>query len=195
MRLPDHWGGSKVKLLKSLYGLKIAPRYWFNELHKTLTEKLGWTALLTEPGLFYKDVKDSRGVTHRLHLTAYVDDCTVTCSDNKLIMSEFDLFRALFASKIIQPANDPKKPGFEIRDILGATIEYNRDSQILRMHMSKAILKILTKFNHQDCKAVATPCDAKPINEGEVTEQTKTYPLRSLVGSLQHVVQMARPDI
>ena len=102
MRLPDHWGGSKVRLLKSLYGLKIAPRYWFNELHKTLTEKLGWSALLTEPGLFYKDVKDSRGTMQRLHLTWYVDDCTVTCSDFKLIQSEFEKFRSLFASKIIR---------------------------------------------------------------------------------------------
>jgi hypothetical protein len=32
MRLPPHWGGCKVQLYKSLYGLDIAPKLWYKEI-------------------------------------------------------------------------------------------------------------------------------------------------------------------
>ena len=58
VRLPKHWSpdprGDVVKLLKSLYGLKIAPRRWY-ETYCTFLIESGWTRCESEPGLFRRN--------------------------------------------------------------------------------------------------------------------------------------------
>ena len=52
-RLPKHWGGQKVRLLRALYGLRISPRRWFDTYRKFL-EGRGWVMCESQPGLFRK---------------------------------------------------------------------------------------------------------------------------------------------
>lgn len=56
-----------MRLIKSLYGLRIAPRKWFDEYRKGL-EKLGWKMCEKEPGLFHKN---------GMILSVYVDDSLI----------------------------------------------------------------------------------------------------------------------
>jgi hypothetical protein len=65
------------KLQKALYGLKDAPRLWYEEVHGTLVAK-GWKPTIHEPCFFTKKTEDGT-VSHLLIL--YVDDMQAVGED------------------------------------------------------------------------------------------------------------------
>ena len=71
IRLPKHWNDSEHGdlrvLLKTLYGLRISPRAWYEKYCEGL-ESIGWVKNPLEPGLFRKN---------GMLLTVYVDDSTI----------------------------------------------------------------------------------------------------------------------
>jgi hypothetical protein len=58
--------------------------------------------------------------------------------------------------------------------------------------VEEAILKLLEKFQQQDAKMAATPTTSQPIHLGPKNE---TFPIRQLVGGVQYIASMCRPDI
>ena len=72
LRLPKHWSkdsrGDVVRLLRSLYGLRCAPRRWYDTYSAYLLSK-GWEKCENDPGLFRRG-----DVT----IATYVDDTLVS---------------------------------------------------------------------------------------------------------------------
>ena len=181
--LPKHWSsdskGDKVRLLKSLYGLKIAPRRWF-DCYRNYLESDGWKMAEREPGLFRKG---------ELILCVYVDDSLIAGPNADEVREAQDRILERFTGKIIPAVMEGD---VEVRDILGVAMHYCRARRTLKLSMEAAIAKLLEKFKMADCKPVATPSSHLPIHEGPDNE---TYPIRQLVGGLQYVASMSRPDI
>jgi hypothetical protein len=83
--------------------------------------------------------------------------------------------------------------GTEERDLLGATLLYNRESRYMKIHMKDAILKVLKKFNMSGCKSVSTPMahNADLCGGGK----NESFPMRQLCGCLNYIATICRPDI
>jgi hypothetical protein len=195
VRLPPEYSsdpkGDLVRLLKSLYGLRIAPRRWYDCYRKHL-EKIGWKPSDREPGIFTKTVNNQP-----VWLSIYVDDSFLACKSEKIMLAERDriLCDDGFPGKVIPPDFAPEdvRKETEIRDVLGATLHYNRKARTMSFIMDGAIDRMLKKFNLGDVRSVATPC----IHEADLAggEKNTAFPLRSLVGSLLYISMIARPDI
>jgi len=184
LRLPKHWSsspkGDVVKLLKSLYGLKVSPRKWF-DLYRTTLEKDGWLMNPREPGIFRKD---------GMILSIYVDDSLLAGKDKQKVIAERDKILSWFPGKVIPPV---LCGDVEVRDLLGATLRYNRDRRWCKISMEDAVDRLLKKFNMADCKSVATPCmHDNDLSQGK---EVTTFPIRQLVGGLLYVAVITRPDI
>eukprot|EP00396_MALV-II-16_sp_LP-1_P000503 gene503-biopygen433 len=76
MKLPLHWGGDYVRLLRSLYGLRTAPKHWYLCLTNSLVNELGYERTDSDPGLFSKTIDGERVL-----IGVYVDDIVVVASD------------------------------------------------------------------------------------------------------------------
>ena len=182
MRLPQHWStdskGDKVRLLKSLYGLKIAPRKWF-DCYREYLEGDGWVMCEREPGLFRKG---------EILLCVYVDDSLIAGPCATAVKAAQDKILSRLTGKII-PAE--MEGDMEVRDILGVTLRYCRQRRYMKMSMEGAIGRLLKKFNMTECKAVATPRTHQPVHSGEANTK---FPIRQLVGVLQYIATQCRPD-
>jgi hypothetical protein len=128
LRLPPQFSdgpkGSLVRLLKSLYGLRIAPRRWYDCFSKKL-KGFGWVFSTREPGICAKTVN---GVTTWTGIC--VDGSFVAFTEKTLLDKE--MARTLSPEgckgKLIEStfADSDVHVGAEIRDVLGATLRYNR---------------------------------------------------------------------
>ncbi len=93
VRLPKHWSsdpkGDVVRLLKSLYGLRISPRKWF-DCYKEFLVSEGWEMCPREPGLFRKE---------GMWLALYVDDTILAGPDEDSVVVERDRILAHFKAR------------------------------------------------------------------------------------------------
>ena len=187
--LPKHWGGQVVRLVKALYGLKLAPRAWYDCYAKFLKAR-GWEENPREPGLFrkYADTEWELGCS------VYVDDNIIAGKCAKTMKDEIGAILAKFSGKVIPPTEHDAF-GSEIRDLLGATLVYNRERRYMKIHMAGAIDRMLKKFNLETIRIVSSPCVRSSPEGAKEDKEDNAFPIRSLVGSLQYVATIARPDI
>eukprot|EP00392_Amoebophrya_sp_AT5.2_P003651 g3656.t1 len=189
VRLPEHWSssgdgrGDLVMLLKSLYGLRIAPRKWY-DCYRSGLESLGWEMCPREPGLFRKNTPSGR-----ILCAIFVDDSLLSGPCQKTLDEEMAKILKVFPGTVIPPEMEGNT---EVRDVLGMCVKYNREERWVKMSIAQAVDKMLKKFNVVDCKPVSTPCVAGDLTQGE---KATNFPLRSLVGGLQYVGHQVRPDI
>ena len=181
-KLPAHWGGEKVRLLRALYGLKVSPRKWF-DTYRAYLEKTGWIMNDTEPGLFKKN---------GMLLSVYVDDSFISGPNLSDVKAEMNAILTYFEGKEVEPTK-VHHDGTEERDLLGATLLYNRKKRYMKVHMKDAIVKVLKRFNMSDCKGAPTPAVANAdLSAGG---DNKVYPMRQLCGCLNYIATICRPDI
>jgi len=188
MRLPKQWSvdklkGDIVKLLKCIYGLKQAPRRWFDTYAKYLRTR-GWSSCPMEPGLWRKG---------EMLLSVYVDDSLI-CGPNKDdVWAEQDDILGKFKGNVIKPVHqlDGANVVWEVRDVLGATLKYCRSKRRMKVIMDAYIDKMLKKWNMEDCRIYATPCEPCDLSQGKEVE----FPIKSLSGGLQWIATICRPDI
>lgn len=178
LRLPEHWGGQRVLLLRSLYGLRIAPRKWFKTFSDFLVSK-GFTMNPHEPGLF------RRG---KVVVATYVDDTLVSAPTQKEVDDTMKEILDQFSGKVIAAET---KDGFDVRDILGVRLRFSREKRFMSMDLEQAIVKVAEKFKVAPGRPITTPCVYTDLQEGKKVE----YPIRQLIGALQYVGAMARPDV
>ena len=186
LRLPKHWStdprGDKVLLLKSLYGLRVAPRIWYDSYSKFLLSK-GWERAEGEPGLF------RRG---KLTLAMYVDDSFISGPSQKEVDEAMKEVLDHFSGKVIPAETSLDDVGKrETRDILGVRLSYNRVKGELKLDMEQAIDKLAKKFGILPGREISTPCVACDLTEGSQSN----FAIRSLVGGLQYIGTMCRPDV
>uniref|UniRef100_A0A2N9G1P2 Integrase catalytic domain-containing protein n=1 Tax=Fagus sylvatica TaxID=28930 RepID=A0A2N9G1P2_FAGSY len=173
---PNH--PSHVCLLqKSIYGLRQAPRAWFEKFSNHLLT-IGFTASLADPSLFvYKN-----GSTV-IYLLLYVDDIILTGSVPAAIQ---ELIRGLAQA-------------FELKDLgplkyfLGLQVDYTTSG--LLVHQTKYATDLLDKHNMSTCKPCSTPFvlpSTSVLTESSFLFDPFSY--RSLVGALQYLT-FTRPDL
>lgn len=73
--------------------------------------------------------------------------------------------------------------GNEVRDLLGATLVFNRTRKYAKIHVEGAILRALKRFNMVGCRKLSSPCAPNSADSQDSTPNT-TFPVRSIVGVL-----------
>lgn len=141
--LPEgHKESRKIgKLNKAIYGLKKAPKYWYNTFNNFLTGK-GFVRSKTDMCLY----TNITGL-NKTYLLLYVDDILVTSSDTKYISYLKTEMAACFKTKDL---------GL-VSQYLGVKIIHG--DGYISMDQSVYLTEVLNKFNMLDCKSVSVPLE------------------------------------
>jgi hypothetical protein len=173
----DRPGKTCLKLEKSVYGISIAPRLWYQHLLAALL-KLGLTQSAHDPCLLYK--KD-------LMVICYVDDLGLAAPTMDII----DLFVASLESL-----------GFELTrestfgEFLGIKMEHDKTNGTIHMTQRGLINKIINTVGLSECNPTCTPTTATALGadpDGPSMTESWSYP--SVVGMLLYLSTNTRPDI
>ena len=169
--------GKVLKLNKALYGLKQASRQWYIRLKNTLI-KYGWIASTFDNSLFIHP--------SGLYLTVYVDDINIFGSNTK----------AIEATKVAL------RNAFEMTDLgqcayyLGMHIQNTPEG--IYLHQASYVQQILNKFQFGDINPVSTPVDSLTrltLNRNETARRDFIRMYQAMVGSLNYLATVSRPDI
>ena len=181
IHLPHGFRGSGsfktcLKLKKSLYGLAVAPRLWYQHL---------WSAL-KELGLKVSDHDPCLLLRKDLIVICYVDDLGIQAPKKVIV---YELISQLH------------KRGFDLTfegsflEYLG--IQYTKISEDgIKMNQEGLIKKILYATGMNDCNSNRTPTTKEALGmdkEGEPMEDVWNY--RSIIGMLLYLSTNTRPDI
>jgi hypothetical protein len=167
---------SCLRLKKSIYGLSVAPRLWFQHLLRALKEE-GLVQSKYDPCLLYR--KD-------LMVICYVDDLGLQ-SPRKNIIN--DLIETL------------EKKGFQLTregsftEYLGIQYHHHENGTI-SMTQTGLIQKIIDATGMQDCNSNRTPATKEALGsdiEGEPMVDEWNY--RSVIGMMLYLSTNTRPDI
>ncbi|GJY36393.1 retrovirus-related pol polyprotein from transposon TNT 1-94 [Tanacetum coccineum] len=162
---------------KSLYGLKHAPRTWFERLSKALFD-LGFKGSKTDPSLFIY----SRGDT-LLYILVYVDDIIVTGNNKGTIDNIICHLGSTFALKDLGSLNY----------FLGIEIVPHVSGILLSQ--KKYILELLQSAglsNYNPVSSLMVTSSSLSLDDSTAFSNPVKY--RQVVGSLQYVT-LSRPDI
>ena len=177
----DKKNPQKVCLLKrSLYGLKQSPRQW-NRRFDDFVRAQGYTRSEYDQCVYFK--KNSLGVY--VYMLLYVDDILIASADKiqvdrlkKVLSSEFEM----------KDLGDAKK-------ILVMEIHRNRETDELWVSQESYLWKVLSNFDMDQAKQVATPIGAhfklKSGTEKELKDQAEymsKIPYQSAVGSVMYAM-------
>jgi hypothetical protein len=177
--------GRIIKLQKAIYGLPQSPKAWFTTYAAGL-KLLGWTQCTNEAAMWRKP---SKAVVDRfLKLTVYVDDNIVAGPDENELINETDEIMKKFSGRNLVPTVVGTVQRW---DILGAQLDYDRVSRSMSLIMPEYISKMAEKYN---IRKTATNPNA---NEDELLSEENPieFPFREIMGSLQWVCTIARPDV
>lgn len=175
-----HTGSASTvcRLRKSLYGLRQAPRAWFDKLKFTLL-KLGFVAAKSDSSLFIRKTSDSL-----LYLLVYVDDIILTGSNSEEVAKFVTLLHTQFALKDLGP----------LSYFLGIHVTPTTGGGLI-LHQTKYISDLLAKVNMHISKPQATPMVAgtKLLDSGSASFDDPHF-YRATVGALQYIC-ITRPDL
>ena len=165
--------------------MDFSPREW-HDLYDSKLKTLGWESCPEEPGI-YKKPSSVEGEV--LLLSVYVDDNLLGGPCLKELDNEIAKILAIFPGAEVPPVKNTW-------DILGAEVEYNRDTRELNITMKTYIEKLVSKFNMVGHKPTYSPSFSETaLNDSTNTNAEDTsFPLRQLLGALQWVCTVARPD-
>ena len=120
-----------------------------------------------------------------LIIVIWVDDILVAGSNDAMINDLKDSLSQKFKMKNFG----------QIKDFLGIQFEFTENG--IKMHQSKYIEKILSKFQMDDCNPKYVPCDLSTSKidfvDSEPFENVRLY--REIVGSLVYLMTCTRPDL
>ena len=166
-----------IRLNKAQYGIKQAPRAWYDTL-KEFFVKNGFTPGSLDPTLFTKSYDGELFVCQ-----IYVDDIIFGCTDQRY-SDEF----AYMMSEEYQMSMMG-----ELKFFLGLQIRQQRNG--IFISQEKYLKDVLRKFGMQDCKGVKIPMPTNGhlcTDENGIDFDQKVY--RSMIGSLLYLCA-SRPDI
>ncbi len=129
------------KLNKALYELKTSPKKWNIKFREEMI-KYGLTLCDKESCVYYKRSKEKL-----LILTLYVDDIIILSNCNKEMQR---IIEYLENTSEMVSMGEPKK-------YLGMEIERDPEKQIIRLHQTQYIRKILKRFLMHECNPCRTP--------------------------------------
>ena len=172
-RKPNHI----CKLKKSLYGLRQAPRAWFDKL-KSALYSWGFNNSKCDTSLFFR-----RNNAEMVIILVYVDGIIVTGSDSKGIEGVIRKLSEAFALKDLG----------NLSYFLGIQVIRNQNSILLSQ--AKYVQDLLTKTEMESCKGIESPFStSEKLKKGEGAKLDNPSFYRSVIGSLQYAVLM-RPEL
>ena len=166
-----------LRLLKSLYGLSVAPRLWYQHLLEALTS-YGFRQCANDPCLLY---------TSSMLIVVYVDDLGIAYSNP----DDLDkLFKALEARNL----SFTREGTFT--DFLGIKFERDAKTGTLTLTQKGLINKILEAAQMTDCKPNWTPTTLSALGtDPDGPPMTDPWNYRSIIGMLLYLSTNTRPDI
>ena len=166
-----------LKLVKSLYGLSVAPRLWYEHIREALL-KQGLKQSATDPCLLYSST---------IMIVLYVDDLGIAYSNKK------DLEK-LFKDLTDLGLEFTREGTFT--DFLGIKFVKDEVTNAITLTQKGLIQKIINATGLQDCNPNHTPALQACLGidpEGEPMDEAWNY--RSIVGMLLYLSTNTRPDI
>jgi len=168
-----------LRLKRSLYGISIAPRLWYEHLFSALLHPdLGLTQSAIDPCLL---------VAPNMMLVCYCDDCGIAAPSEQIIDEFIDKLRA-------KGFELDKEGSFE--EFLGIKFERNTSTGTIELTQKGLISKIIKETNMQSCKPNCTPASQLALgrdDDGEPMSESWSYP--SVIGMLLYLCTNTRPDI
>ena len=166
------------KVVKSLYGLKNAPRQCYKKLHVFLIN-LGFSQSEKDPCVYFKVQGDNIII-----IVVYVDDFLIA-GNNSIFLQKLKL--ELQQKFDIHDLGEPTK-------YLGLEIVRNRELQEIEITQSKYIEAILERFNMSNAKSQPTPMLSTKFDLNS-SSLSPNVPYRQAVGALMYLANGTRPDI
>ena len=170
--------GLCLKLNKSLYGMRKAPKLWNDFLEKGL-RKAKFTPSHEDPGIYY-----GRGMA----LAVYVDDV---------------LFFGPDGNEMESVINELQTDGFELkREKAGDDTAYNflginitSADGTIKLTQHGLIKKFLATVGMSDCNAKQTPCSTTPLGtDADGPHHDESWEYASAVGMLMYLAGNAHPE-
>jgi hypothetical protein len=178
------------QLHKSLYGLKVSPKRWFEKFRATIL-KLGFKPYVHKPCIFQWRYTNNKGVSKQVTLALYVDDILFVGDCNDKIN---DVVNKLQAEFQVTDLGFPQK-------FLGIEIIQNSTRSQLFLHQASYTEKLIARFgnNSESTVSALTPIitlDAKRKRAAPLSSPAPDPTLyRAAIGSLIFLANGTRPDI
>ena len=172
------------KLLTSLYGIRQAPRVWYNLVNKTLLA-MQFTMSQVEPCLFTKNVNTDKAII----IVLIVDDLIETSPDETILLNFEIEFKKVFTLGSTGPIDWWN----------GIKVIYNQQTCTITLNQRAHIDQLLLRFNMTECIPIATPTDPSikliPATEEELLTTTDKTIYQSIVGGLMYIACTVNPAI
>lgn len=170
----------KVYLIKrSIYGLPQSGRCWYNRFSEIL-EQAGLKRLKSDPSVYtMKEANDY------IHVGIYVDDFLVVASSEEILNRVMDIVNK----------------GIEVKETTNTNmflgLEVNQTENEIVLSQRNYVMKILEKFNMQDCNPVRTPGSAgdKQLDDHANSRSFSQKKYQEAIGSVMYLAIGTRPDI
>jgi hypothetical protein len=166
-----------LRLLKTVNGLKQAPKAWYEEIH----------GFFVACGLTRSNEDHNMYLSIKIIVLIYVDDLLLFSSDMSDIMEMKSALSGRFEMSDLG----------EIRQFLGLQIERNREKRQLFLHQTPYLRDIISRAGMAACNGVQTPMEVNthlcPFENKE--DITKTPEYQSTVGSVMYAMLGTRPDL
>lgn len=171
--------GNVLRLQKSLYGLKQSSKCWNERINEFLL-KSNFVRSHNDYCLYVRKFNNGE-----VYLLLYVDDIILAgvCMEN-INICKFELMKEF----------DIKDKGV-LKYFLGLEIDYNKREGILRISQRRYVMKILNRFNFENCKSCKIPIDPKLVLKEDECRNDNKKPIRELIGCLMFLMLGSRPDI
>ncbi|XP_061477847.1 ubiquitin-like-conjugating enzyme ATG10 isoform X1 [Rhineura floridana] len=170
--------GFVCKLHKSIYGLRQSARCW-NEKLDSVLQGMGFQRCKADPCVYVQ-----RKGTQTNICAVYVDDIMYMYHDQQ----EEKEFREQLGRQV-----DTKNLG-PVTHYLGTDIVRAEDGSITLSQESK-INQIIEECNMTECNVVKTPMVVAFQQNVQETPCTEPEKYRRIIGKLQYLVKVSRPDI
>jgi hypothetical protein len=184
---PDNFqGAGKIvcKLIKALYGTKQAARLWNIMWHETLV-KLGFTQSIWDRCLYIKGNLEKRDVHWIL---VWTDDVL------SFFYPEHIKPHTIFM-KSIADTFQLKELG-EVKRYIGMQISRDKQKGTLSISQAPALQDLMIEYGFKEQQNKLVPMvTGKPLLKTKENEDKAAMDYRSIVGSLNYVVQFSRPDL
>ncbi|SCV72775.1 BQ2448_4312 [Microbotryum intermedium] len=183
MKYPKGWDrpqtGRVLRLVKSMYGTKQAPREW-NSAVNTLMVSCDYARSDANSCLYVKRVDKMFA-----YITLYVDDGLAASNDQAFLDSEIQAFNKVYQLKRLGP----------VKVFLG--LEFTRTSKFIFMHQSKYIRSLVATYggDHGSKHAAKVPMESRSNMEHSMEPFDDIALYQSAVGAFQCAAHRTRPDI
>ncbi|CAI7894367.1 unnamed protein product [Closterium sp. NIES-53] len=174
--------GTQWSLRRPVYGLRQAPREWYDMLRTTLAA-LGFASSTADPSLFLR----TDATLPPLYVLVYVDDLVFATADTEALAH---------VKSELQKRHTCTDLG-ELTSYLGLQITRDRAQRTITLTQSHMVQQVLQRFGFTYSSPKSTPLptgqslSAPPSNES--VEQSGPYP--ELVGCLMYLMTCTRPDL